>query len=173
MNKINEDNYHTYMTQEDYNNLIKEIEDLENRLDNARLNKVLNGESFAEMQSSDYDFDNTFDSIIMRLRIKTQHLKRAKIIPELAKLEEKVAIGDFVTISMKDEKTDVQEIIEFKLVSSIPDEDIVFCTLNSKMGKAVYEKIAGDIIKEEVDGKKKIIHILEVSKSKDKKPKSM
>lgn len=168
---LKNDNYHIFMTKEDYDNLIKEIEALEIQLDNARLNRILNGESYSEMQEGDYDFDNTLDSVMMKLRIRTNQLKRAKIIPELPKLDEKIDVGDFVIIGMKDEKTDIQEIIEFKLVSTIPNEDIVFCTLNSETGKAVYQKSVGDKIN--IDGKNRIIQILEVSKAKDKKNKNL
>lgn len=121
-----------YLTKEGYDKYITELEnmrkELANKLNNLSKLEMLSGESFYTLTTN--------------IKHKLDGLKRIVILDEVE--EEIININDIVTVNMIYPET--EEIITFELVAGMPDlgSRIMKISVNSPLGKAVYQRKIGE-----------------------------
>ena len=121
-----------YLTKEGYDKYITELEnmrkELANKLNNLSKLEMLSGESFYTLTTN--------------IKHKLDGLKRIVILDEVE--EEIVNINDIVTVNMIYPET--EETITFELVAGMPDlgSRIMKISVNSPLGKAVYQRKIGE-----------------------------
>lgn len=143
-----------YMTQEDYNKYVSELESmrmkLENKLHNLSVLDVMNGESFY--------------TLTINIKYKLENLKRIVIKEETE--EDTININDIVTVDMI--YPDSEETVTFELVAGMPDLSSrnMKLSVNSPLGSAVYQHKIGEEVSYILNGEKVNIHIINKSKQK-------
>ena len=143
-----------YMTQEDYNKYVSELESmrmkLENKLHNLSVLDVMNGESFY--------------TLTINIKHKLENLKRIVIKEETE--EDTININDIVTVDMI--YPDSEETVTFELVAGMPDLSSrnMKLSVNSPLGSAVYQHKIGEEVSYILNGEKVNIHIINKSKQK-------
>lgn len=143
-----------YLTKEGYDKYIAELEnmrkELANKLNNLSKLEMLSGESFYTLTTN--------------IKHKLDGLKRIVILDEVE--EEIVNINDIVTVNMIYPET--EETITFELVAGMPDlgSRIMKISVNSPLGKAVYQRKIGEELSYIVNNENVNIQIISKTKSK-------
>lgn len=143
-----------YLTKEGYDKYITELEnmrkELANKLNNLSKLEMLSGESFYTLTTN--------------IKHKLDGLKRIVILDEVE--EEIVNINDIVTVNMIYPET--EETITFELVAGMPDLDsrTMKISVNSPLGKAVYQRKIGEELSYIVNNENVNIQIISKTKPK-------
>lgn len=143
-----------YLTKEGYDKYITELEnmrkELASKLNNLSKLEMLSGESFYTLTTS--------------IKHKLDELKRIVVIDEIE--EEIVNVNDIVTVNMI--YPDSEETVTFELVAGMPDlsSRIMKISVNSPLGRAVYQHKIGEELSYIANDEKVDIHIISKSKPK-------
>ena len=137
-----------YMTQEDYDKYILELntmrKELEGKLHNLSKIEMLSGESFY--------------TLTINIKHKIEELRRIVIKEKLE--EDIVNLNDIVTVDMI--YPDSEETVTFELVSGMPDlsSSIMKISIDSPLGKEVYQQKIGDELSFVSNGEKVRLRIV-------------
>lgn len=143
-----------YMTQEDYDKYILELntmrKELEGKLNNLSKMEMLSGESFY--------------TLTINIKHKIEELRRIVIKEKLE--EDIVNLNDIVTVDMI--YPDSEETVTFELVSGMPDlsSSIMKISIDSPLGKEVYQQKIGDELSFVSNGEKVRLKIVNKVKPK-------
>jgi transcription elongation GreA/GreB family factor len=143
-----------YLTKEGYDKYLAELEnmrkELANKLNNLSKLEMLSGESFY--------------TLTINIKHKLDGLKRIVILDEVE--QDIINVNDIVTVNMIYPET--EETITFELVAGMPDLDsgIMKISVNSPLGKAVYQRKIGEELSYIVDNAKVNIQIISKTKPK-------
>lgn len=143
-----------YMTQEDYDKYILELntmrKELEGKLYNLSKMEMLSGESFY--------------TLTINIKHKIEELRRIVIKEKLE--EDIVNLNDIVTVDMI--YPDSEETVTFELVSGMPDlsSSIMKISIDSPLGKEVYQQKIGDELSFVSNGEKVRLRIVNKVKPK-------
>ena len=143
-----------YLTKEGYDKYLAELEnmrkELANKLNNLSKLEMLSGESFYTLTTN--------------IKHKLDGLKRIVILDEVE--EEIINVNDIVTVNMI--YPEAEETITFELVAGMPDlgSRIMKISVNSPLGKAVYQRKIGEELSYIVDNENVNIQIISKTKPK-------
>lgn len=143
-----------YLTKEGYDKYLAELEnmrkELANKLNNLSKLEMLSGESFYTLTTN--------------IKHKLDGLKRIVILDEVE--QDIINVNDIVTVNMIYPET--EETIKFELVAGMPDlgSRIMKISVNSPLGKAVYQRKIGEELSYIVDNEKVNIQIISKTKPK-------
>lgn len=143
-----------YLTKEGYDKYLAELEnmrkELANKLNNLSKLEMLSGESFYTLTTN--------------IKHKLDGLKRIVILDEVE--QDIINVNDIVTVNMI--YPEIEETITFELVAGMPDlgSRIMKISVNSPLGKAVYQRKIGEEISYIVDNEKVNIQIISKTKPK-------
>ena len=143
-----------YLTKEGYDKYLAELEnmrkELANKLNNLSKLEMLSGESFYTLTTN--------------IKHKLDGLKRIVILDEVE--QDIINVNDIVTVNMI--YPEIEETITFELVTGMPDlgSRIMKISVNSPLGKAVYQRKIGEEISYIVDNEKVNIQIISKTKPK-------
>lgn len=143
-----------YLTKEGYDKYLAELEnmrkELANKLNNLSKLEMLSGESFYTLTTD--------------IKHKLDGLKRIVILDEVE--QDIINVNDIVTVNMIYPET--EETITFELVAGMPDlgSRIMKISVNSPLGKAVYQRKIGEELSYMVDNEKVNIQIISKTKPK-------
>ena len=143
-----------YLTKEGYDKYITELENMRKELANK-----LNNLSKLDMPSGE-----SFYTLTTNIKHKLDGLKRIVILDEVE--EEIVNINDIVTVNMIYPET--EETITFELVAGMPDlgSRTMKISVNSPLGKAVYQRKIGEELSYIVNNENVNIQIISKTKPK-------
>lgn len=146
-----------YLTREEYDNYVSELESLSNELV-SKLNKI----SKYEMLKGE-----SFYSLATNIKHKLDDLKKIIIVDK--KEEEIININDIVTVNVI--YPDYTETLTFELVSGLPNlsSKIMKLSINCPLGEAVYQQRVGEEISYIANNTKVKINIISKSKQKSLK----
>lgn len=143
-----------YLTKEGYDKYLAELEnmrkELANKLNNLSKLEMLSGESFYTLTTN--------------IKHKLDGLKRIVILDEVE--QDIINVNDIVTVNMI--YPEIEETITFELVAGMPDlgSRIMKISVNSPLGKAVYQRKIGEELSYIVDNEKVNIQIISKTKPK-------
>lgn len=143
-----------YLTKEGYDKYLAELEnmrkELANKLNNLSKLEMLSGESFYTLTTN--------------IKHKLDGLKRIVILDEVE--QDIINVNDIVTVNMI--YPEIEETITFELVAGMPDlgSRIMKISVNSPLGKAVYQRKIGEELSYMVDNEKVNIQIISKTKPK-------
>lgn len=143
-----------YLTKEGYDKYLAELEnmrkELANKLNNLSKLEMLSGESFYTLTTN--------------IKHKLDGLKRIVILDEVE--QDIINVNDIVTVNMI--YPEIEETITFELVTGMPDlgSRIMKISVNSPLGKAVYQRKIGEELSYIVDNEKVNIQIISKTKPK-------
>lgn len=159
-----------YLDQQGYEQYLKEIQNIRDKINN---NSLIKSEAYTSAIGDGWHDNFAFEEakreeykLQSNLRDKIAGLSQIEILDEVLS-EEAVDINDFVTIIMKFTKESSEEIL-FKLVASdVPmfGDEVNEISINSPLGAAVYQKKVGDHGSYSVNGN--LINVTILSKSKE------
>ena len=124
--------------------------ELANKLNNLSKLEMLSGESFYTLTTN--------------IKHKLDGLKRIVILDEVE--QDIINVNDIVTVNMI--YPEIEETITFELVAGMPDlgSRIMKISVNSPLGKAVYQRKIGEELSYMVDNEKVNIQIISKTKPK-------
>ena len=139
-----------YLSKEGYNQYLKELEELKEKLKiNGREKTSAYVSAVGDGWHDNFEFENAKreEFKIMRdLREKTEGLSKIVIIDKEAEQKDLVDIDDYVSVDMYfEDNTQDKEL--FKLIAANTpnmNSDIPEVSLNSPLGRAVYQKKIGE-----------------------------
>lgn len=135
-----------YLDKSGYEKYLKEIEELRNRLNN---NSKMKSEAYVDAVGDGWHDNFLFEDakreeykILGLLREKIAGLSRIVVVDSVSE-KNGININDFITLNLMFPGEEPEE-LEFKLVASNSPEINTEISLNSPLGKAVYQKQIGD-----------------------------
>ena len=150
-----------FLDQEGYKQLDEMIKKETGRLKQAVKQKANAYQNDTNTWHDNSDFDNATekeDAAINEIN-RLIDIKANAVIIEKHNLENKVDIGDIVTIDMYEDIFDV--ILTGKYISNTDKGEI---TLNSPLGENIYKKSKGDIVKYKHLGQSIVVKIIEIKR---------
>ena len=141
-----------YLDEEGYQNYLKEIEEIREKIrkNNVDISEFMSDDAYGDGWHDNFAYEQAIkkeSSLLFELANKKKGLSKIEIITN-KKCSNKVEIGSVVTIKIDD------ELEKYKLIgNTVSDltQEIPNITLNSPLGKAIYNKKSGDFFSYSVD----------------------
>lgn len=138
-----------YLDKKGYNQYLKEIEELKNKLkNNGRIKSEAYTGAVGDGWHDNFEFEESKRQelkIMGELEAALEKLSRIVIIDEVIN-EDLININDCVTVRLEFAENDIEE-MSFRLVGSNrpnSNSEIQEISLNSPLGKSIYQKKVGD-----------------------------
>lgn len=141
-----------YLDQEGYENYLKELDEIREKIrkNSTDISEFASDDAYGDGWHDNFAYEQAVqkeNSLLYELDIKLKGLAKIEIINKKEN-SDKVILGSIVTIKIDD------EIEEYRLsgdTNSKLDLDIPVITLNSPLGKAIYQKKVNDSFYYSVD----------------------
>ena len=164
-----------YLDRKGYNDYLKEIDELEQKLIDVGKDRTVacqDGATYGWPDNFGYEDANREERRIMgRLIEERRDLARIVIVDSHDENDELVDINDYVTVVIKFSLEDAEEMV-FKLVATSNlkfDVEIPEFSINSPLGKAVYQKKIGEQVSYMINGVNVLVNIKNKTKELEEK----
>lgn len=144
-----------YMSEQGYQELLSEIEDIKKRIveNNKGRKAAFDAGAGDGWDSPEFEEIERVDNLLAgELRLKQEQLQRVVIVEKHNDMDS-IDIGDIVNSNLMYAPDDIEE-FDFKLVAHKGNtrSDIPEVSINSPLGKAVYQKKVGETVSYSVNG---------------------
>ena len=140
-----------------YQKMEEEIKNIEKQIDDIRMYKgkvaIYQGDNWHDNPEL-YQTESKENSLLRRLGELRTQLSNAEIIDKKDQQDEKINIGDVVDLKIIISES-ISQNLTVRLVGGTADlnSDIREASINSPMGKAIYQKVIGEEITYNVNGR--------------------
>ena len=157
-----ENNNVLYMSEQGYQELLNEIEDIKKRIveNNKGRKAAFDAGAGDGWDSPEFEEIERVDNLLTgELRLKQEQLQRVVIVEKHYDIDS-IDIGDIVNSNLIYAPDDVEE-FDFKLVAYKGNtrSNITEVSINSPLGKAVYQKKVGETVSYSVNGNEIFVEI--------------
>ena len=151
-----------YMSEQGYQELLNEIEDIKKRIveNNKGRKAAFDAGAGDGWDSPEFEEIERVDNLLTgELRLKQEQLQRVVIVEKHYDIDS-IDIGDIVNSNLIYAPDDVEE-FDFKLVAYKGNtrSNITEVSINSPLGKAVYQKKVGETVSYSVNGNEIFVEI--------------
>lgn len=151
-----------YLDEEGFKEHLKSIEILKEKLRKLKKEKTFAYENSGDGFHDNFEFDEArreMDKILYEIQEKTLQIEKIVIIEK--KEEDAIELNDILSLTLisgNNTRTNLYKLVStFKLANE--DDQYVYLSLNSPIGKAIYHKHEGEQVECEINGKKILIII--------------